>query len=249
MGVTYMNELVKITAIGLFVGVVGTGAGGLLAVRSDNFSKRLTSAALEFSAGMMLAVLALDLLPAAFATHGVKISLLGVVLGIAFTVILQDIIKYRSHRFSSRSMIGSGVLLFFAVALHNLPEGLAIGASYMTASGLCLSIAITIMLHNIPEGVAIAIPLRKGGYSKARMVFIVALAGAPIGLGAFLGGLFGEIASWAVSFCLAFAAGAMLYISVGDIMTESREIYKGRFSYVANVVGFVFGLIITQAVS
>jgi ZIP family zinc transporter len=244
-----MNELADVTSIGLAVGVVGTGIGGLLALRGDSFSKRLTSAALEFSGGMMLAVLALDLLPAAFSTYGVKMSLLGVVLGIGFAVAMQDIIKYRSHRFSSRSMIGSGVLLFFVVALHNLPEGLAIGASYMTSSGLCLSIAVTIMLHNIPEGVAIAIPLRKGGYSKARMVFIVALAGVPMGLGAFLGGLFGEIASWAVSFCLAFAAGAMLYISVGDIMTESREIYKGRFSCVANVLGFVFGLIITQAIS
>ena len=105
----------------------------------------------------------------------------------------------------------AGVIMACAIALHNLPEGIVIGASYagdatsgaFTGTGLVM--AIIIGLHNIPEGMAVEVPLMTGGMSRTKAVLVTALSGAPTVIGALIGYGLGGIGPLALSLSLSFA--------------------------------------------
>lgn len=88
-----------------------------------------------------------------------------------------------------------------------------------------------------------AAPMKNGGISSRKVIFYVVLSGITTGIGAFLGSLIGTISLTIISLCLAFAAGAMLYIVTGELIPEANELYKGRISSIGNIVGFLIGII------
>ncbi len=88
-----------------------------------------------------------------------------------------------------------------------------------------------------------AVPMKNGGISSGKVIFYVVLSGITTGLGAFLGSLIGGISLNVISLCLAFAAGAMLYIVTGELIPEANNLYKGRMSALGNILGFLLGII------
>lgn len=91
-----------------------------------------------------------------------------------------------------------------------------------------------------------AVPMKNGGMSKIKAVVLTLLSGVTTGLGAFLGAIVGGISQSIIGICLAFAAGAMLYIVSGELIPESNKIYQGRMGTVGNIVGFIIGILATQ---
>lgn len=144
----------------------------------------------------------------------------------------------------------AGLVMAAAIALHNVPEGMVIGASFArTADDLLanrggLMMAIVIGLHNIPEGMAVAVPLISGGMSKFRSVLVTALSGAPTILGAILGFLLGAISPTALIVSLSFASGAMLYVVFGELLPESILMWKSKLPAAVTVLGMLTGLVI-----
>lgn len=119
------------------------------------------------------------------------------------------------------SLFIAGIVMASAIALHNVPEGMTIGASYASNNGVmgsaALMLAILIGLHNIPEGMAVSVPLISGGMHKAKAVLITALSGAPTIIGALFGYWLGDIGDLGLAISLGFASGAMLYVVFGEI--------------------------------
>ena len=107
-----------------------------------------------------------------------------------------------------------------------------------------LVMAAAIALHNVPEGMAVAVPLSSGGMSKARSVGVTALSGAPTILGAVLGFLIGTISPTALVLSLSFASGAMLYVVFGELLPESILMWKSKLPAALAVLGMLTGLII-----
>ena len=144
----------------------------------------------------------------------------------------------------------AGLVMAAAIALHNVPEGMVIGASFAkTADELLanrggLVMAAVIGLHNVPEGMAVAVPLISGGMSKGRSVEVTALSGAPTILGAVLGFLIGTISPAALIVSLSFASGAMLYVVFGELLPESILMWKSKLPAMAVILGLLTGLII-----
>ena len=144
----------------------------------------------------------------------------------------------------------AGLVMAAAIALHNVPEGMVIGASFAkTADELLanrggLVMAAVIGLHNVPEGMAVAVPLISGGMSKGRSVGVTALSGAPTILGAVLGFLIGTISPAALIVSLSFASGAMLYVVFGELLPESILMWKSKLPAMAVILGLLTGLII-----
>ena len=144
----------------------------------------------------------------------------------------------------------AGLVMAAAIALHNVPEGMVIGASFAITVDEILSnrgglvMALVIGLHNIPEGMAVAVPLISGGMSKVRSVGVTALSGAPTILGALMGFLIGAISPTALVISLSFASGAMLYVVFGELLPESILMWKSKLPASVVVLGLLTGLII-----
>ena len=155
------------------------------------------------------------------------------------------------HYAKSDSKLGlfvAGVVMASAIALHNVPEGMTIGASYASDGGAmgkaALVLAVIIGLHNIPEGMAVSVPLISGGMAKWKAVLITAASGIPTILGALLGYLLGEIGPLGLTLSLGFASGAMLYVVFGEILPQSILMYHSKLPAFSAIVGILAGLLI-----
>ena len=144
----------------------------------------------------------------------------------------------------------AGLVMAAAIALHNVPEGMVIGASFARSAGEILSnrggltMAIVIGLHNVPVGMAVAVPLISGGMKKGKSVVITALSGFPTILGAVLGYVLGAMGPTALAVSLSFASGAMLYVVFGELLPESILMWKSKLPAAATIVGILTGVLI-----
>ena len=146
------------------------------------------------------------------------------------------------------SLFIAGVVMACAIALHNVPEGMTIGASYASNDGVmgsaALILAILIGMHNIPEGMAVSVPLIAGGMKKWKAVLMTASSGIPTILGALLGYLLGEIGALGLAFSLGFASGAMLYVVFGEILPQAILLYHSKLPAFSAIGGMLVGLFI-----
>jgi ZIP family zinc transporter len=149
---------------------------------------------------------------------------------------------------SKLGLFVAGVVMASAIALHNVPEGMTIGASYASNDGVmgraALVLAVLIGLHNIPEGMAVSVPLISGGMSKWKAVLITASTGIPTILGALLGYVLGEIGPVGLTLSLGFASGAMLYVVFGEILPQSILMYHSKLPAFSAIVGILVGMLI-----
>ena len=158
--------------------------------------------------------------------------------------------EHREGRQPRSGLFLAGLVMAAAIALHNVPEGMVIGASFArTAEEMLLNrggltMAVVIGLHNIPEGMAVAVPLISGGMPKWRSVVITALTGFPTVLGALLGFTVGATGPTALSLSLSFASGAMLYVVFGELLPESILMWRSKLPATATIIGMLTGLVI-----
>lgn len=140
----------------------------------------------------------------------------------------------------------AGLVLAAAVALHNMPVGMAIGATFAgdvraaVHSGFLA--ALIIGLHNIPEGMSISAPLLTGGSGPAGAVAVAAASGVPTVLGALLGYCVGTMNPVLLGVSLGFAAGAMLYVIFGELLPESERLWRHKLSGLAIMLGLLLGM-------
>ena len=145
----------------------------------------------------------------------------------------------------------AGIVMACAIALHNVPEGMTIGASYASNGGAmgsaALVLAVLIGLHNIPEGMAVSVPLITGGMSKWRAVAVTACTGIPTILGALRGYWLGEVGPLGLALSLGFASGAMLYVVFGEILPQAILMYHSKLPAFSAIGGMLVGLLIIFA--
>ena len=244
-------SLYGIAITGLITGLAGTGIGGLTAFLPMSSSRRFQSTLLEFTSGIMISMVCMELLPEGYKQGGIVSASIGLIMGILMIIFLDQILKsYLTNKADlsnkeKHPVMMSGWMMVFAVSLHNLPEGFAVGAGLQTGSSIGIPLSIAILLHDIPEGMAMAIPLRLGKIKPGKVFLITVLSGVPMGVGAFLGAAFGSISDFYSGICLGLASGAMLYVSLGELLNESRSLYKGRVPLVGNMLGILAGALIS----
>ena len=153
-----------------------------------------------------------------------------------------------ANKENSFGLFVAGIVMACAIALHNVPEGMTIGASYASNDAVmgsaALLLAVLIGLHNIPEGMAVSVPLISGGMGKVKAVLITASSGIPTILGALLGFMLGEIGAIGLAISLGFASGAMLYVVFGEILPQSILMYHSKLPAFSTIVGILVGLLV-----
>lgn len=256
-----MNPILFIILLTAATGVGGLALGGGLAVLVKRESPQATSLLLSFTAGLMLSIVALDMVPEAMEAAGdggprLLMVPLVLVAGFAVTWLLNCWIDKSAHHEDQdnphhcacghHDLHTAGIVLAAAVALHNVPVGMAVGAT-VAVQGICLAsvlAAVTIGLHNLPEGMSIAVPLLHDGSKTLSAIAVAALSGVPTVLGALVGYLVGNQAPAALAAALALAGGAMLYVVFFELLPEASLQWKSKWSVLATVVGFALGVLL-----
>ena len=156
-------------------------------------------------------------------------------------------VHYANHDNKFTLMV-AGIVMACAIALHNVPEGMTIGASYASNDAVmgssALVLAVLIGLHNIPEGMAVSVPLISGGMARWKAVLITALSGVPTMIGALLGFVIGELGPMGLAMSLGFASGAMLYVVFGEILPQAILMYHSKIPAFSAIAGILVGLCI-----
>lgn len=235
-----MINVHTITFIGFFIGVVGTGLGGMLSIFIKVSSNRFMSMLLGLTGGFMLSIVSFQLLPESYVLGGIWSELFGIILGILLIIFIEGKIPKDNYN----PILRNSIIMAISIGLHNLPEGLAIGSAFMVTNKLGLSLSVAMVLHNLPEGLAMALPLKLSKVSISKILLITMAAGFPTGIGAFLGAYLGNISDLYISLCLSFAGGTMLYIVCDDLIPNAKALYKGKASTIGFFIGFILGLIL-----
>ncbi len=282
MLVESMDNQELILVLSLVAGIVGTGLGGVIGVLLKKSGNKVMGRVLSFAGGVMVGVVAFEMLPEAvvssqvgtFDKSGVLIAAASLVVGMLIiyglnklldaienirdthrsveelhheTAVLQAneqastlVVKTKEN---TKSLIKAGVIMLLAIALHNFPEGMAIGATGVADVKTGILIATIIAVHNIPEGMAISAPLASGGVKAWKTILLTALAGAATFLGAVIGWLIGGIGPLATGICMGIAGGAMLYVTFCEIMPQAILMEEGRLPAVSMLVGIVCAML------
>ena len=235
-----MERISIITIYGLLFGMFGTVLGGIIGANLKIKSNKFLSFVLEFASGLMTAIICFDLIPKALEFSKITGCILGIMIGIVAMIICDAIISkinFRKKNINDNQLLKTGMIICIGLAVHNFPEGLAIGSGFDVSRRLGLSLAIAIAIHDVPEGISIALPINNSGYGKLKAILLTALSGVTTGIGALCGAVIGNLSKELIGLSLAFAAGSMLYIVSCELIPESNRMYKGRFSSFGNIFG------------
>lgn len=287
-----------------FIASLGTGIGGLL-VALIRPSRRSYGFLMGLTAGVMICLSFLELVPKALEQSGWVTATIGFALGAVFMFALDHLLphirfgekevrdtvdielngdivasgseikdepccdgkrlgrdcacqkqeKKRRGLFSlrrsdngepvDRKLINVGLLMAIGIAIHNLPEGIAVGAGYLHNPQFGVFVAIAILLHNIPEGIATALPLCRGGICRRDAIKIAFLSGLAEPIGAVFASLVLINFSALLPGALAFAAGVMMFITLDELIPAAREHGHEHFTAIGIIVGSLFVFVLS----
>jgi ZIP family zinc transporter len=136
--------------------------------------------------------------------------------------------------------LNSGILIAIGITIHNIPEGIAVGAGYMHTPSFGIFIAIAILLHNIPEGIATALPLCTSGICRWDSFRVAFLSGLAEPLGALAAALFLTSFQSLIPAALAFAGGVMVFITLDELIPAAREHGHHHTTAIGIILGAIF---------
>jgi len=210
-----VNQIIKTTLLGLFFGTFGTTIGGIIGIKFKNTSNKFLSFILNFAAGLMISIVCFELIPEALEISNLANTLIGTIFGVIIMLLCDNAVnkKFSKQNSNKSTLLKTGIIVGIGLAIHNFPEGLAIGSGFEASPKLGLSLSLAIALHDIPEGISMAVPMKNGGMEASNALFYTILSGVTTGIGALFGAILGGISENTIAICLSLAAGAMLYIS------------------------------------
>jgi len=229
-----------------FLSVFTTLLGVALAIYIGK-NERAVAVGIGFSAGIMLLVSLLELMPEAIGKAGIGITSTTFILGMLIVAVLHWLIPH-THLVEEkgafrRSLLKSAYLVAFGLILHDVPEGFAMASSYIASPSLGILVALTIAIHNLPEEFAMAVPIVM--VKKRRFLYTAAfLSGLAEPLGAVIGLMAIHFHPMLNPLFMAFAAGAMVFVSVHELLPMARQYHKtGLFILGAIISLFVYVLL------
>ncbi|WP_206811046.1 ZIP family metal transporter [Paradesulfitobacterium ferrireducens] len=236
-----MDNILEILRISTIAGLATT-LGSVIVLLLGKPEERVLATLLAGAGGVMLAVVSVDLLPMAWEV-GPRIQVLfGIMLGLAFMKVADiQINRPRSALPLTRRqrLKRIGLLVAAGIALHDLPEGMAIAVGQEATPELGLLIALAIALHNLPEGMATTTPLRMANLRTWKILALNLGIAFFTPLGAFLGLIALQAVQNSLAFFLAFAAGAMAFLVYAELWPLARERHP-RYALLGAAIGFTF---------
>ncbi len=261
-----MTNDYAILAVGLLIPLAGTmlGAAFVFFIKKE-MSARLQKALLGFASGVMVAASVWSLLIPAIdivSADGIKQVIpatIGFLSGMAFLLLIDELTPHLHVGSATpegpRSHLSRTAMLSLAVTIHNLPEGMAVGVVFAGSTqgsttislASAIAVAIGIAIQNIPEGAIISMPMRAAGNSRLKSFVIGSLSGAVEPIGGLLIVLLASVMVPVLPYMLAFAAGAMLYVVVEELIPEASEGEHSNLSTIGFALGFALMMVLDVA--
>lgn len=221
-----MAEILNALLLSLLAGL-STGLGGLI-VLVKKPSMKMMSFLMGLAAGVMIILSLLELMVEAINLAGLALAASGFLAGSLSLFILDSLLPHLHFGVKEKGLVDMklfkySTLIAVGIALHNFPEGLAVGSSYAYLPELGLTVAVAMAIHNIPEGMAIAIPACLGGCSKSSAFRLALFSGLAEPAGALVSVLLLDVFDGFVPFGLAFAAGIMVFITLDEIIPAASQ--------------------------
>lgn len=256
----------KETIIGILIPFLGTTLGAAMVfLMKKELNSKVEKALLGFASGVMIAASIWSLIIPSIdmsSSYG-KLSFIpaaiGFLLGVIF-LLLMDIIVPHFHLNSDepegmKSKLKKTTMMVFAVTIHNIPEGMAVGVvfagamqnnSLVTISG-AIALSIGIAIQNFPEGAIISMPLKSEGMSKGKSFLYGTLSGIVEPIAAIITVLLINIVTPILPYLLAFAAGAMMYVVVEELIPEAQAGKHTNISTIGFTIGFILMMVLDVA--
>jgi len=252
--------------LGLLIPFLGTTLGaGMVFLMKNKINEKVEKVLLGFASGVMVAASVWSLLiPSLDMTNMSKNiswipAAVGFVLGILFLLLLDNIIPHLHIKSKEpegiKAKLGKSAMMVLAVTLHNIPEGMAVGValagaisknSSITLAG-AIALSIGIAIQNFPEGAIISMPLKEEGNSKIKSFFYGMLSGIVEPIGGFITILLTSLVVPILPYLLSFAAGAMIYVVVEELIPESQVGKHSNLGTLGFAAGFVLMMILDVA--
>jgi ZIP family zinc transporter len=248
-----------IVILSLLIPLVGTTLGSAMVFfLKDNINPKLQKILLGFASGVMIAASIWSLLEPAIDTYDNYkkwlIPGIGFLVGVGFLLLLDYLIPHmhidRQEEGIKKNKLSKTFKMFLAVTLHNVPEGLAVG---VVVAGMIngninehamLALSIGIAIQNFPEGAIISMPLKEEGNSKFRAFLYGFFSGVVEPIAALIAILLTYYVATILPFILAFAAGAMIYVVVEELIPEANEGNHSNLATIGLAIGFVLMMVL-----
>ncbi|MFT4244643.1 MAG: zinc transporter ZupT [Candidatus Woesearchaeota archaeon] len=232
------------------VAAISTGIGSLIPIFFKNFNRKILIFSLGLAAGVMIFISFGELLPEAVEDIGMTKAFVAFFIGVGFMMLLDFLIPHKyieEEHFKkdneNKKIKRAGLLVALGVAIHNLPEGIAVFMSSVIDIELGIALAVAIAVHNIPEGIAISAPIYYSTKSRAKAFWYSFLSGMAQPLGAVIAAIFfiNFMTPVILAYTLAFVAGIMIFISFDEILPIT---FKDSGEEHLSITGLFIGMLI-----
>jgi len=234
---------------------LATGLGGLIVVTMKGMSMRMLGFGLGLSSGIMVIIGIRDLFGKSIELGGYFPAVIWFVIGALFILAVDVLLphefffKESGARGGGKSMLmATGTIVALGITIHNIPEGMIVGAGYAAMPAFGLVLAIAIALHNIPEGLAVSAPLCAGGCSRRKTLFISTVSGLSETLGAAVAVTFLSFIPGILPGLLAFAGGVMTYITMDELIPTAQKYGSPHAIGLGLMAGLIIAMLMGQLV-
>lgn len=258
-----MTEMTMVMLVGLMIPLLGTMLGSAFVFfMKEEMSVQLQKLLLGFASGVMVAASVWSLLIPAMEMESkggfwsVVPAAVGFLIGIGFLLLIDELTPHLHFDTDKpegmRAHLSKTAMLALAVTIHNLPEGMAVGVVFAGAGdstahislASAISLSLGIAIQNIPEGAIISMPMRAAGNSRRKSFLLGTLSGVVEPLGAIAVILLASLLTPALPYMLAFAAGAMFYVVVEELIPEASSAQHCNLSTIGFAIGFVLMMVL-----
>lgn len=242
--------------IGILIPFIGTTLGAsIVFLMNKKVNDKLEKFLLGFASGVMIAASIWSLImPSIELSEKQNLikwvpSTIGFLFGIIFLIIIDKMFEKSNIDICEKK---NKKMMIFAVTLHNIPEGMAVGVAF---SGACfgntlititsaLALSIGIAIQNFPEGAIISMPLRSGGMTKIKSFIYGIISGLVEPISAFITILLTNFINQILPYLLSFAAGAMMYVVIEELIPEFKDNKKSKIGVIGSTIGFLIMMIL-----
>nr|WP_228201996.1 ZIP family metal transporter [Clostridium prolinivorans] len=242
------GNIILIILLGSIVSLIGTMIGASLGIIVKRPSKKFLGAIIGFAGGLMLSIVVFDLIPEAMSSWSFIGTLFFCFLGIICIVIMDTKININESKFKHNTHLKVAFMAALGLMLHNLPEGVIMGCGFARGQSLGLKMSLIIAIHDIPEGIAVSAPLMASNVRIPKILLYAFLTAFPTAIGTWIGAYVGSISQNILGACLSFASGIMMYVVCGEMLPESNKLWDGITSSIGILTGIMLGLIMTKII-